>query len=264
MNKSVLYTVFSVFCLLIFWLLFSEPSGLIVKIRINKNSKEFSNVYYLKKDKFKVVTGNKVIIFSEENLCLADIKKKKYWKGSRKEFNQLLFEIRLISTTSNMLSKRSFQKQLNTNQKKDLKSNGREYYSGKTDESEGIEIQSSPNFKSIAGYACREFLLVRDNIVVEQVWIAENLKNYLNYDLNLDLYRDYMESLLHHTDSKLYDHLELFMEVVENGFPMEITMYGDGKTTNTKVENLIKKKLDDSVFTISDDFEYTEIKKLLQ
>lgn len=264
MNKSVLYTVFSIFCLLIFWFLFSEPSGLIVKIRVNKNCREYSNVYYLKKDKFKVVTGNRVIIFSEGNLCFADIKKKKYWKGSRNDFNQSLFEIRLFSSSKYMLMNKDYQKQLNTKQEKTLERDGQEIFSEKINESKDVEIQESPNYKSIAGYACRKFLIVQDNIVVEEVWIAGNLKNYLNYDLNLDLYRDYMESLLQHNDSKLYDHMESFMKIVENGFPMEIIMFGDETPTKTKVENLIKKKIDDSVFTIPDDFEYSEIVNLLQ
>lgn len=73
-----------------------------------------------------------------------------------------------------------------------------------------------------------------------------------------------MESLLYHNDSKLYNHFKFFMKIIENDFPIEIIMYGDGMSTKTKVETLIKKKIDDSVFIILEDFECTEIINLLQ
>ncbi|NOU61487.1 DUF4412 domain-containing protein [Marinifilum caeruleilacunae] len=125
------------------------------------------------------------------------------------------------------------------------------------------EIKMTPNYNSIAGFVSRKYLVKQNNKVVEEIWVAENLKNYIHYDLNLDLYSDFMESLLQHTESKLYLHLESFMEVIENGFPMRIRMYGGEHVTETEVEQLIKKKLSKSLFEIGDGYKQVELSTLL-
>lgn len=259
MSKSLLYTLIFLFCLIGIVIFFSRNDGLIVKMNINKNGTEFRNIYYLHNDKFKVVTENNSIIFSKDELSLLDTRKKKYWSGSIKEFNKCLLDSRFGSDIQVIAKNNYFEKSLKkldlSNVKKIL-----EEISGKQNEQQPLsEIKRTPDYCSIAGFASRKYLIKQNNKIVEEVWIAENLKHYINYDLNLDLYNDYMASLLQHTESKLYLHLELFMDVIENGFPMKITMYGGNSITQTEVKQLIKKKLSDSIFEVGNGYEKVEL-----
>lgn len=232
-------------------------------MRINKNNKEFRNIYYLQKEKFKVVTENRSIIFSEGELSLLDTRKKLYWKGSIKAFNKAMLNSRMSSDIQFTAKNNYFKKSL---KKKDHEALQKivEGISGRHKNDIGnVEIKMTPNFNSIAGFVSRKYMIKQNNHVVEEIWVAENLKNYIHYDLNLDLYSDFMESLLQHTESKLYLHLESFMEVIENGFPMRIRMYGGEYVTETEVEQLIKKKLSDSVFEISKGYEQVDLSSLL-
>lgn len=263
MSKSLLYTLIFLLCLTGILILFSRNDGLIVKMNINKNGKKYRNIYYLNKDKFKVVTENNSIIFSKNKLCLLDTRKKEYWQGSIKEFNKCLMDSRLDSDIQIIARNNHFEKSLKKQELRKVK-NIIEEISGKQNGArQQSEIKITPNYSSIAGFASRKYLIKQNNRVVEEVWIAENLKNYINYDLNLDLYNDYMASLLQHTESKLYLHLESFMDLIENGFPMKITMYGENSVTETEVKQLIKKKLSDSIFEVGTGYEKVELSTLI-
>ena len=263
MSKSLLYTLFFLFCLAGLVIFFSGNTGLVVKMKINKNGKEFRNVYYLKKEKFKVVTENNSIIFSEGELSFLDTRKKRYWKGSTKDFNKAMLPSRLNSEIQFKAKNNYFTKSLRKQNQKALKEIVEGIAGSPKSGSTEPKIKITPNYNSIAGFVSRKYLIQQNDIVVEEVWIAENLKNYINYDLNLGLYNDFMESLLQHTESKLYLHLESFMEVVENGFPMRIIMYGSDSITQTEVEQLIKKKLSDSVFEVAEGYEQVDLSTLL-
>ncbi|MDQ2177471.1 DUF4412 domain-containing protein [Marinifilum sp. D714] len=263
MNKLLLYTLLFLFCLIGVVIFFSRNDGLIVKMNINKNGTEFRNIYYLNKDKFKVVTENNSIIFSKGELSFLDTRKKRYWRGSIKEFNKCLLDFKLNSDIHLIARNNYFEKSLTKQELRNVKKIIEEI-SGKQNEQQTLrEIKKTPNYSSIAGFASRKYLIKQNNKIVEEVWIAENLKNYINYDLNLDLYNDYMASLLQHTESKLYLHLESFMDLIENGFPMKIIMYGGNSITETEVKQLIKKKLSDSIFEVDKRYEKVELSILI-
>lgn len=263
MSKSLLYTLIFLLGLTGILILFSRNDGLVVKMNINKNGNKFRNIYYLNKDKFKVVTENNSIIFSKNELCLLDTRKKEYWKGSIKEFNKCLLNSRLDSDIQVVARNNSFEKSLKKQDFRNVKNIIEEISGKQNGAQQQSEIKITPNYSSIAGFASRKYLIKQNNRVVEEVWIAENLKNYINYDLNLDLYNDYMASLLQHTESKLYLHLESFMDLIENGFPMKITMYGENSVTETEVKQLIKKKLSDSMFEVGTGYEQVELSTLI-
>lgn len=263
MSKSLLYTLFFLFCLVGLIFLFSGNNGLVVKMRINKDGREFRNIYYLKKEKFKVVTENKSLIFSEGSLSLLDTRKKLYWSGSITDFNRTMFNSCLSSEIQYTARNNYFRKSLSRKNQIEFRKIIEEISGRPNEKVNKTEVKITPNYNSIAGFVSRKYLIKQNDKVVEEVWVAENLKNYINYDLNLDLYSDFMESLLQHTESKLYRHLESFMEIIENGFPMRIKMYGGNTVTHTEVEQLIKRDLSDSMFKVGKGYEKVELSTLL-
>jgi hypothetical protein len=125
------------------------------------------------------------------------------------------------------------------------------------------EIFKTPDFTAISGYASRKFEIIQAGKLVEEIWVSENLKEYVNYELNLELYQDFMRTYIHQSESKLYCHLSSFMEIVQNGFPMKIRMCQNDTITETRVETLIKKRLDDSVFLVPKNYEECQLKDIL-
>lgn len=263
MSKSLLYTIFFLFCLGAIVIFYSEDKGLVVKMKIHKNEKEFRNIYYLKKEKFKVVTESRSIIFSEGTISLLDTRKKEYWKGDLSDFNKIMLNNFSNLEIHNYARSNFFTKSLKKNNQEQVIKIVEAISGYNSTNEQNTEILRTPNYSSIAGYVSRKYLIKQNNNVVEEVWIAENLKNYINYELNLDLYKDYMESLLYHTESKLYMHLELFMDVIKNGFPMRIKMYGGNTITVTEVENLSRKNLSDSMFEVSSEYKKVELLDLM-
>ncbi|WP_421918182.1 DUF4412 domain-containing protein [Marinifilum sp.] len=263
MSRSLLYTIFFFFCLVGLIFFFSGNNGLIVKMRIIKNEREYRNIYYLQKERFKVVTENRSLIFSEGEVSLLNTRNKTYWKGSIKTFNKAMLNSSLNPYIQLKTKNNYFKKSL---QEKDRKALQKivESTSGKQNSDVlKAEIKMTPDYNSIAGFVSRKYLVKQNNRVVEEIWVAENLKKYIHYDLNLDLYNDFMESLLQHTDSRLYLHLESFMGIIKNGFPMRIRMYGGKHVTETEVEQLIKKKFHNSVFELGKGYKRVELSSLL-
>ncbi|RUT73174.1 DUF4412 domain-containing protein [Ancylomarina longa] len=226
-NRVIAYLFLIILGLLGIWILNPFQNDLVVKIRIHKNGEEIRNVFYLKDNKLKVVSESKTIVFKKEQMALLDRNHKIYWEGSLNDFDQNLAKYRSRFNNSDEKTKES-----------------------KPSQEEICSIKITPDFISIAGYVSRKYELIKNKKVVEDVWIAENLKNYIRYNLDLNLYNDFMDELLQHSESPMHEHLDLFMDAVENGFPMKIRTYGEGSTTESEVLNLIKKNLDDSIFVV--------------
>ena len=263
MNKKIVYTIFLSFCFIAALMFLSDSNGLVVKMRTSKDNKQSRTVFYFKKNRLKIVTENKTILFSKNRISFLDHKKRTYWESSIKEFNKEVMKYRLSSENPYSEKSHFFYQNLAKKDKVSLKRISHGDVNREKTKNVKSEIFLTPDFTSIAGYAARKYEIRQNDEIVEEVWIAENLKNYLKYDLNLDLYHDYMNSFLQHSESKLYYHLESFMEVVENGFPMKIIMYGKGPVTETLVENLIKRDLEDSAFLIPEDYQLSDLKSMI-
>ncbi|WP_372751109.1 DUF4412 domain-containing protein [Labilibaculum sp.] len=262
MRKSLQHLLYAIVFVLIIFLVLPASDGLVVEIRISKNENQSRNVFYFQKDKLKIVTEDISLIFLEDQLCILDNEQKIFWKGKSKEFDKALILHRLGANSIYSAKSSIFQQDLPEKYKYHPKNKSATIV-GKEDEIIEAKIYKTPDFISIAGYASRRFEIKEDDELVEEVWISDNLKHYVNYELNLELYQDFMRSYFLHSESKLYYHLGSFMEIVKNGFPMKINMYRNGVITETRVENLIKKRNKDSVFMIPEDFKECNLKDVL-
>jgi len=243
MNEKVSYLLLLCIFLLGIWLYISYNNDLIVQIRIHRDGAEMRNIFYLKDNQMKVVAENKTIIFQKGKMVLLNRKHKIYWMGKLEMFDQNLTNYR--KQLVHILS-------INKCEKKDkiLQDFNAKNSESKSYPIEDCRINITPDFETIAGYVTRKYQLVKNNSIVEEVWIAENFKNYIRYNLDLNLYNDFMDRLLQQSKSPMYENLELFMNVVKNGFPMKIRTYGEGNYTESEVISIFKKNLDDSIFAI--------------
>ncbi len=263
MKKTIGYILFLMGFLLLLWGVSPTSDGLVVEMRISKNGEVSRKVFYIQKDKLKIVNENKSLIFFEDQLCLFDNKKKIFWEGNMKEFNKGLLMYRMRTGSPYSSRSQFFYQNLSEKDKHFFTGVINEISGKKTEEALKCEIFKTPNFTSIAGYASRKFEIRQAGEIVEEIWISDNLKNYLNYELDLDIYHDFIQSYLHHSESKLYHHLESFMEIVKNGLPMKIKMYQGESFTETTVENLIRKRIKNSVFILPEGFEKCNLKEVL-
>lgn len=264
MKKTITYFLFLIFSLLILWVFISASEGLVVKMRISKDGIVSRSIFYIQKNQLKIVTENKSLIFSQYQLYLLDNNKKTYWKGTVKEFNKSLFMSGLGESSPYFSRSKLFYQNLSEEDKLIFKRVLNANIGMENEEDVKCEISQTPDFTSIAGYASRKFEIRQAGNIVEEVWISDNLKSYLNNELNLELYHDFMRSYLNHSESKLYNHLGSFMELVKKGFPMKIKMYQNSIVTETSVENLIKRKIKDSVFYLPEGYNQTTLKEVLK
>lgn len=262
MRKSFRNLLYVIGFILIIFLILPVSEGLVVEMCIFKNGIESRNIFYIQKEKLKVVTEEISLIFLEDQLCVVDNQQKTFWKGSCEEFDKALILHRLGVNSIYSAKSRVFYQNLPEMYKYHPKKKRAIIAEKKADETK-CEIFKTPDFTAIAGYASRRFEIRKAGELVEEIWISDNLKEYVNYELNLELYQDFMRSYMHHSESRLYNHLSSFMEIVQNGFPMKIRMYREGTLTETMVKTLIKKKLDDSVFTVPKDYKECLLKDIL-
>lgn len=264
MKKTITYLLFLIFSLLILWVFIPASEGLVVKMRISKDGIVSRNVFYIQKNQLKIVTENKSLIFSRDQLCLLDNNKKEYWKGTVKEFSRGMLLNGLSEGSPYFSRSELFYQNLSEEDKFNFKRIINANIGMEIEEDAKCEITQTPDFISIAGYASRKFEIRQAGNIVEEVWISDNLKSYLNNELNLELYHDFMRSYLNHSESKLYNHLGSFMELVKKGFPMKIKMYQDSSVTETSVENLIKRKIKDFIFDIPEGYNKSTLKEVLK
>ena len=263
MKKTIIYLLCLIFTLLILWVFIPASEGLVVRMRTIKNGVVSRNIFYIQKDRLKIVAENKSMMFFKGQLCILDNKNKTYWRGDVKEFNKQLVLNGLIERSPYFSRSELFYESLSKKDKFFLKNILSENTESLIDKEAKCELIKTPDFNSIAGYASRKFEIREAGKLVEEIWISDYLKSYLDRELNLELYHDFMRSYLHHSEYEFYNHLQLFMELVKNGFPMKITMYQDNCVTETTVEYLIKKKIKDSVFIIPEGFSKSKLKEVL-
>jgi len=265
MKKTITYLLFLIFILLILWVFIPVSEGLVVKMRTSKNGIVSRSIFYIQKNQLKIVTDNKSLIFSHDQLCLLDNSYKTYWKGTVKEFGEKLLLLRNLSEGSPYFSRSElFYQNLSEEDKLTFKRILNANIGMEIEENDNCEISKTPNFTPIAGYASRKYEIRQAGIIVEEIWISDNLKSYLNNELNIELYHDFMRSYLNHSESKLYNHLGSFMELVKKGFPMKIKMYQDGLVTETFVENLIKRDIKNSIFYIPEGYNKSTLEEVLK
>lgn len=264
MNRTITYLLFLLFSLLMLWIFIPTSEGLVVKMRISKGGIVSRNIFYIQRDQLKIVTERKSLIFSKDQLYLFDNNTKTFWKGSAHEFNNGVFLNGLNENSPYLKRSELFYKNQSVEEQlffKKVLATNKEL---ENEEDVECEISKTPNFASVAGYASRKFEIRKAGKIVEEVWVADNLKSYLNCELNLELYHDFMRSYLNHSESHLYNYLGSFMELVKKGFPMKIKMYQDSLITETSVENLIKTKIKDSIFNIPAGYTESPLKEVLK
>lgn len=264
MKKTFIY-FFCFICVILFlWFFVPVSKGLVVRMSTLKNGIVSRNVFYIQKNRLKIVSENKSMMFFKDQLCILDNKKKTYWRGDVKEFNRQLVLNGLVEKSPYFSRSDLFYQSLSENDRQLIDKLLVENRGGSVGEKKKCELIKTPDFNSIAGYISRKFEIREMGKLVEEIWISDNLKKYLNNELNFELYHDFMRSYLHHSESKLYNHLESFMELVKNGFPMKIKMYQDHGVIETTVENLIKKKIKNSAFIIPEGFSKSNLKEVLE
>ena len=262
MRYSYLKIIIAIFILFLLWLIVPISRDLIVQVRIEKKDRTIENIYYFRKNKLKIVTNERVILLEEDSLHIINHKQKSYWKGSNSDYNRNISKLKFRKKSSNHLKKIAFHKKIK-NQNEIVLNVEQKKKNQRTVLKEKCLVNPTPDYVSIAGYASRRYEMKYANQIVQEVWIAENLKHYLNYELNLDLYDDFTDRLVMQYQSKNFQHIESTMEIIRNGFPMRIVSYKDSTKIISEVKNLIRTNLKDEDFIVPSQYQMVELEKII-
>ncbi|MCD4680789.1 MAG: DUF4412 domain-containing protein [Bacteroidales bacterium] len=201
---------------------------------------------YIQDNIIKITTERDIAIFNFETneIYLINPLSKSYWAGTLSDFKTNVIE-GMKSKMENMLKKIPVEH--HEMYKKMYQDKIDKIESDKINEGDDLEIKETSENLNILDYSSAKYQIWQDEILREDVWIAEKLD--ISDELNIEKFKNFFMSFSNITSDRSVENSPKFFELFEKGYPLKTIEYYENFKIITTVTNIEKKQIPASEFS---------------